>query len=436
VYILSIVAFIVNLGFGAAMPLIPFLLLSYEGRLTDLPENLGKIEGAEAIAFQITLMVSAFMITRALFARYFGRLSDFLGRKKIIVIGLSIYTFISLAYALSTSWIELLAVRAAQGIASAMVWPVAEAMLADSVYWSERGRYMGWYMTMSNISFFIGPVFGAYLYKFAVQYLNQGIPECFIFPFYILTVLALFGVLISTLTRETIKNDKKFKVRHRIFIQDESEKEPIIIPSKMKRAINVIYIMGFANGIAMGLVAPITQIFIIQYITADPAALGLLSTIAGAVGFTINYPAGYISDKIGRKKVVISGQLTTRVVTFTLPFAKTFEDLVVLYSLRAAAFNIMSPAYRALQADLVPKQLRGKVFGTVQSLFNFGAATAPLGGYLYQIASKWKIYLLGQTIPGIALSFWLSAGIGLFTAILFILFVQEPEKKTREEFSE
>lgn len=53
VYILSIVAFIVNLGFGAAMPLIPFLLLSYEGRLTDLPENLGKIEGAEAIAFQI-----------------------------------------------------------------------------------------------------------------------------------------------------------------------------------------------------------------------------------------------------------------------------------------------------------------------------------------------------------------------------------------------
>ncbi len=436
VFIISILAFFVNLGFGAVMPLLPFLLLSYEGKLTDLPENLGKIPEASVIALQMTVLMAAFMITRALLAAFFGNLSDKTGRKKIISVGLAIYTVISLGYALATNWIELLFVRAVQGAASAMVWPVAEAMLTDSVPWSERGRYMGWYMTASNISFFIGPTFGAYLYKMAVIVFHFGLPFSLVFPFYILALLSLIGFILNFFTIETVTSSRKMGFREALRNGVSTGYEDIIeLPPEISKSIKVIYIMGLANGVAMGLVAPITTVFVIQYITSDPAAIGYLSTIAGFVGFLVNYPAGHLSDIIGRKKIVIIAQIMTRTVTFLMPFTKRYEDLVILYSTRAAAFNIMSPAYRALQADLVPRKLRGRVFGTVQSLFNVGAASAPVGGYLYEISAKWTFNILGYIVPGVAISFWLSTAIGIFTTILFILFVIEPTKELKERIS-
>ncbi len=436
VIILSILAFFVNLGFGAVMPLLPFLLLSYEGRLTDLPENLGKIPEVSTIALQMTILMSAFMITRAFLAAYFGNLSDKVGRKKIISIGLALYTIISIGYALSTNWIELLLVRAVQGVASAMVWPVAEAMLTDSVPWSERGRYMGWYMTASNISFFIGPTFGAYLYKIAAIVFKFGLPFSLVFPFYILALLSLVGFMLNFFTVETVVGERRIGIKEALRNSiNDSFSGGIELPPGVSRSIKVIYIMGLANGVAMGLVAPITSIFVIQYITSDPAAIGYLSTIAGFVGFLVNYPAGHISDIVGRKKIVILAQIMTRTVTFLMPFTRRYEELVLLYSTRAAAFNIMSPAYRALQADLVPKKLRGRVFGTVQSLFNIGAASSPIGGYIYQISAKWIFNILGYIVPGVAVSFWLSTAIGIFTTILFILFVIEPTKELKKRIS-
>jgi len=436
VYLLCIIAFIVNLGFGTIMPLLPFLLLYYEGELTDLPENLGTIPNVGELAIQITILTSIFMLTRAFLARYFGNLSDHIGRKRIIFTGLLLYTILSYGYILSRSWIDILIVRGIQGVASAMVWPVSEAMLTDSVHWSERGKYMGYYMTTSNVSFFAGPLFGAYLYKFAAHVLGMNVFDALTFPFYVMTANALVGMIISIFTVETTTSFKSANWKFSIITLILGEnKETIKIPKHISKSIKVLYVMGFANGVAMGLVAPISMVFVIHYITSDPAATGMLATLSSIVGFLANYPAGIISDKIGRKKVVIVGQLGTRVATLLLPFSKTYEELLAIYSLRAAAFNIVSPAYRALQADLVPKKLRGKVFGTVQSLFNFGAAFAPIGGAIYQIAMEWEFNILGYMIPGIAISFWISAFIGLISLILFITLVYEPEKQEKEKLS-
>jgi len=431
VYLLSSIAFIVNLGFGMAMPLLPFILLFFDGLLKDLPENLGKIPNTSAIALQTTILTAAFMITRAMLARYFGNLSDSYGRKKIIGIGLSLYTLLSFLYTFTTNWVEFLAIRAIQGVASAMVWPVAEAMVNDSVSWQERGKYMGWYMTFSNVSFFLGPSLGAFVYKFAAFYLGFSLIGSLMFPFYILTILAMSGLILSLFTIETIRDDTKKKIKNK----GDSLRSQIVIPPEVATSMKIIYIMGFANGIAMGLVAPITNLYVIEYITADPSAIGLLSTVSGFAGFVVNVPSGYLSDKIGRKKLVVYGEAVARSITFIFPFIRNFNEILVLYSARSIAFNIMSPAYRALQADLVPKEIRGLVFGTVQSLFNFGAALSPIGGYFYQIASKWQINLFGLIVPGVALSFWLSALIGIFTTILFILYIKEPTKELKEKIS-
>ncbi len=429
-YILSIIGFIVTLGFGCAGLMIPYLLLYFNGQLTELPEELGRIEAAGEIAFETSVLVSAFMLTRAFFARYFGKLSDKLGRKPLIVLGLLIYTLLSYAYIMSRSWIDLLIIRAIQGISSAMVWPIAEAMIMDSVKWHERGKYMGMYMTSTNLSFIFGPAIGAYVYKLSVIYFELQLPDCLFAPFYVLAIMSLLAFLMSFFTVEPLTS-KERKLRLPITLQ----KIPREILQQISLSLKIIYIMGFANGIAVGFVFPVFNIFVIQYVTSDPVALGWLSTISGAAGILANYPAGYISDRIGRKNIVISGQLITRISTFILPFIRTFRDLLIISITRSIAFNIMSPAYRALQADLVPKQLRGKVFGTVQSLFNAGSALAPLGGLVYKHLSDSRLIIFGISLPAIAIVFWISALIGIFTTILFIIFVKEPEKEIKQKIS-
>lgn len=429
--ILSMIAFIVNLGFGAIMPIMPFLLLSLEGVITEIPEKLESIKGAEMYAFQFGLMTSSFMATRAFLATYFGNLSDKTGRKPLIIIGLILYTLLSYAYTLAQNWIHLVIVRAVQGVASAMVWPVAEALLVDTVALEERGKYMGWYMTLSNLGFIVGPSIGAYLYKLGVYVFDLGVPECFIFPFYMLTVLAGITSAIALTTQEILKPKTS-----KIDVKLEDDSKIVAIPKEIRRSLNTIYFMGFANGVAMGLVFPIMSLFIMQYVTTDPASQGVISTISGFVGFLVNYPAGLVSDKKGRRPVVIAGQLVSRTSTLFLPFSKRVSDLIIISSVRSAAFNASSPALRALQADLAPKHMRGKVFGVVQSFFNFGAVVGPLiGSKIYEIFSGITINVFELPLPGVALSFWISSLLGFITLIAFFLFVKEPEESTKKLIS-
>ena len=429
IIVLPIAAFVISLGFGIPALLILYLLLALDGLITELPENLGKIPTVPEIAIQYTLLMSAFMLSRAIFAGYFGALSDRIGRKKIINIGFVIYTLLTYGYIIATEWWHLLLVRIIQGVASAMVWPVAEALIMDSVPWRKRGRIMGIYMTTTNMGFIIGPAFGALIYKIVVKYFKPSLIDSFRLPFYVLMAMSLSATLITLSIVDTIPKGKKKPAEDIAYPTNEISVE---LSDRLRKSISILYLMGLANGLAMGFVAPISSLFIAHYITSDPMILGSLSTVAGLLGLMASYPAGRLSDIVGRKKIVIASQLSTRLLTFYFPFVKRVDELFAVYVTRSIAFNVMSPAFRALQADLVPRKLRGKIFGTVQSLFNIGAAFAPLGGYLYWKLSEWSIRFFSYDLPGVAVIFWISAIIGFAATIMFILWVYEPEKREKE----
>ena len=434
IIVLPVAAFVISLGFGIPALLVLYLLLALDGLITELPENLGKIPTVPEIAIQYTLLMSAFMLTRALFAGYFGSLSDRIGRKKLINIGFLIYTVVTYGYIIATEWWHLLIVRIIQGVASAMVWPVAEALIMDSVSWGKRGRIMGIYMTTTNLGFIIGPAFGALVYKIIVNCFRPSLLDSFRLPFYVLMFMSLISTVITLFIVDTIPHAERRVPRRGPL--NPVKTISVELSDKLRRSISVLYLMGLANGFAMGFVAPISSLFIAHYITSDPVILGSLATMAGMLGLAASYPAGRLSDIIGRKKIVVVGQLSTRFLTFYLPFVRKVDELFIVYVTRSIAFNVMSPAFRALQADLVPQRLRGKIFGNVQALFNFGAAFAPLGGYLYWKLSEWSIEFLNYTLPGVALIFWISAIIGFMTTIMFILWVYEPEKTEKEIIAE
>ena len=104
------------IGFGLILPLLPIY---------------GREMGASGV--YLGLLTSLFGITRSITSLPGGVLADKVGRKKLIVGGLLAYTVVMFLFGVSTNLYHLLILRACQGAASGVVWPVAATMVADIV---------------------------------------------------------------------------------------------------------------------------------------------------------------------------------------------------------------------------------------------------------------------------------------------------------------
>jgi len=185
--------------------------------------------------------------------------------------------------------------------------------------------------------------------------------------------------------------------------------------------------MALANGFAMGFIAPIMSLYIMQFISSDPTAIAIVTTVSGLFGLAAAYPGGRLSDRLGRKPIILTAGVLSRIMTMLIPAARDLEGLTLISTLRSVAFNMYIPSFRALQADIAPRAIRGRVFGTVQAMFNVGAVLGPIvGGQLYKDFAPKTLSLGGVVLPGASLSFIASASIGLMSLLLFALFVEEP----------
>ena len=429
VAIVFLISFFVNLGFSCVSPVFPFYVLALKGILTEIPEELmGTIEAYKA-SVELGALMAAFMISRAPMAAFVGYLSDRVGRKKIIVLGLTLYFLTAVGFILSPDIPCLIIARILQGVSSAMVWPVAETLLTEIVDRLQRGKAMSIYVSLMNFAGIFGPSIGVAIYKLYITSIDN--PDLFTAlrtPFIFLAIVSL-GALISSLylpkgRKNVSSNRSHFNFRG---IKDSLN----MLSVEARRSIYVIYVNGIVNGFGMGIVNTSAIVYIIQEVAKDPAGLGMLYSISGVVTITSSVLAGHLSDKIGkRKQLIIVGYFISRPVFFFIPFVKNLWMLIGLYSLATLSFGIGMPLMRVLQADLTPTEVRGTIFGFQQTFFNSGtAAGALIGGYLCALVANINFNLLGSTVNGIFIPFWITAILGFFTTILFWLFVNEPKKK-------
>ena len=398
---------IISLGFGLIMPLFP-LYLKY---LSKDPSDVG---------LQVGILFSMFVLTRAILATPFGNLSDRVGRKKLILIGSFLYAILAILFTVPSSWVGLLFVRALQGLASAMVWPVSEALIIDSTPPHMRGRAMGKVVMMSNLGMVIGPFVGGGLFGLA-DLLGFSLGASYRFPFYFTAIAALiaFALVWKNVTdaRSPKAADTKMSF-HEVVHPKGVDKQGL-------RNLRVLYANAAMEGFSFSSIGPLMALFLVfKFPELGVAIIPLIVGLAMGLGALVAYPSGRLADRMGKRKMFIIGGYVSFVGTILVPFGWVLAVVIVFLAMRSMAFQVSSPALRALQADTVPERVRGRLIGVLESMSNLGSVVgAPLGGLMWDAfhgADLGMAHFNGTMVP-----FLISGCLGLLTVSLVLFFVRE-----------
>ena len=430
---LCIASFVVNIGFGV---IIPFFPIYAEDILS--PTNAWFM--VIGIALQIGILTSAFMFARFLFAPSFGNLSDSAGRKPIILVGMTLYGFLMVAFGLSYDFTSLLIIRVFQGVASAAVWPVGEALIVDTSPKEKVGTYLGYYIMSMQGGAAVGP-FLAFIF-FDLFNVIIGFPMdisyrlTFVivgsFGFFASIIIALFVTDPITLKlppdqQRLVFLFKSALISMVIVIKSSFSFWVQIFTTKVRyrnKSIYSVYIIAIINGIGFALVFPIISLFLQEDHHIDEGGIALILGVAGLIALVGGPAGGYLSDKIGRKSIVWITEFISAITLVLMGLQVSVFGLVILLGAQRFFFAIIQPSFRALQNDLVPPEVRGMEFGLVQASFNLGSIIGPIaGGYLYDLYNGYDFRIFGMNYYGVVVPFGFAGIVALLGGFLIIFLI-------------
>ncbi|MDH5362172.1 MAG: MFS transporter [Aigarchaeota archaeon] len=409
VIILSLSSLVENLAYALPMSYFP---------------NYVQILGA-SVAY-IGLFTAAFTAANATLSQKFGSLSDRVGRKKLIQAGLLADVVLGTLTGIIWNWAPLLVIRVLNGVATAAVAAPAEASLVDQVPEDRRGEALGFYLTLSMVGFNMGPVFGGVIQFLCNDILQIGLEWSYRVPFFVDSLLAFIAFFLVWWgvkeTREIGSTEAPVQ-----------RGEDLGLSKKLRFSLRILYISSLATGFAVGFIIPITVLYFGDVFQATSLQIGIILSISGFVGLTCNLYAGRISDRVGRKPIIALGSLPSRLAIVALPFAPDLLSAAGIAVFQSFGHNVAMPASRALNADLIPEKVRGKLFGRLAAFFSLGAVLGPvLSTWIYD-AYRYGVFevpwLGNLVVRGAGFPFFLSSAIGLFSLLLLLVFVEEPRRR-------
>lgn len=409
----SALAFSVYLGFGLILPLFPLYVKQLGG---------GGLE--------VGILMASFMFTRAFLARSFGKLSDRVGRKKVILSGMFLYAVLAFLFTIPDSWIGLILVRILQGTASAMVWPVGEALVVDSAPPSKRSRAISVYIFLTNIGIVAGPLLGGAILFLSRDLMGWSMLTSYKVPFYFTSGVSLLGFLFGLFFLKDVLRP----VWNREQMREKEKKAHLNISPRVRRSLNMLYINSFTEGFSWSMGSVLMVFFMALNFGMDAMEFSILFGISQGVGLLLVIPSGVMSDRNKKKPFVVFGSLWSRLSTIImsvsplLPFG--LPVALVTFAGKDVGRQVAQPATRALQADLVPVRIRGKLIGTIQAISNIGAVVGPIiGGFIWDITKNRTFDIFVMDLPGYSIPFLLSASMGIIGALLVLRYVHEPKRK-------
>jgi MFS family permease len=367
--VIFLTVFLDLFGFGIIIPILPYIAERY---------------GATPIV--VTVLMASYSLMQVLFAPLWGKLSDRVGRRPIILSSLGVSTVGFLLLGLSDSLVLVFAARILAGIGNANIG-TAQAYVADVTGPEQRARGMGLIGMAFGLGFVFGPAVGGFLGGIAIP-----------LPAYAAAALTALDLLLALVILHE-------PGRHRTGDEAGGRRHPLALGALLAAArrpgIGRLLVLFFVATFAFAIMESIFALFIEHrwFATAMATAPELAHRAAarqtGALLFTVGIVAavvqggliGRLSRLFGERRLVISGMAIQAVGFVLMPMAGRLGLLYPIGGLMAVGNGLMQPSLQSLLSRRTTADRQGSTLGLGQSLSSLARVVGPLaGGVLFQYA--------------------------------------------------
>jgi MFS family permease len=385
VWAVSLTSFFMDISSEMVINLIPLFLFNVLGVRTNI---IGIIEGvAEATASVLKV--------------FSGWLSDKLrGRKWIAVAGYGISALAKPFFYIAQSWEMIAGVRWADRVGKGVRTAPRDALVADSIKPSQRGIAFGFHRAADTGGAMVGLLIAA-LVVWLAQSTNLQLGEN---TFRTVVLISLVPALLAVISLAAIARDVK---------QKQAQAAPKITFKNLGKPFLIfLLIVGLFD-----LGNSSDAFLVLRAQERGVSVLGILLMLAtfNLIYALVSTPAGALSDRVGRRRVIIGGWLVYGAIYLGFALAQLPWHVWVLYCFYGLYYGLAFGTAKAMVADLVAPELRGTAYGTYNAILGIIDLPASLiAGVLWQGVGRWAGF-------GPAAPFLFGGGMAILAAIAFAL---------------
>ena len=324
----------------------------------------------------IGIILGLFGLVSSFCQPFTGRLTDRVGKRRLfVIIGLLLFTLANYSYAIADTYLSILAIRTAQGIAAALTITASLALVSELSQPDNRGGNMGIYNSFRLVGFGIGPLASGALIETAPYDLPiLGTMGGFEAAFYVAAAAALISAILVTIMVRDADNT-------------EASTEPLklnILSPKGTRLFDPIFALGIATFIMSTGFALLTSIEpeVNSRLSQGAFLFSIeFSALVGALAITQPY-IGTLSDRYGRKVFILIGMICLIPSTMAQGLATVPWHMILARAFQGvSAAMVFAPAL-ALAGDLAQKGQEGAQLSVLTVSFGLGISFgALLSGY-------------------------------------------------------
>jgi MFS family permease len=388
VWALGLTSFFTDISSEMTLNLVPLYLFNV---LLVKTSTIGLIEGiAEA--------------TASLLKVFSGYLSDRIAKRKGLTVGGYALSAISKPFLyFADTWGWVLSIRFADRTGKGVRTSPRDALIADSINEDQRGLAFGVHRAADTAGAFIGLIIAAVV----VWHTQAGSTLLSRRTFQTVVLLSIIPGVLSLLS-------VAFGVRERSPAQTGKPSPRLslgVFQPRFKYFVSIVILFTLGNS---------SDAFLT--LRAQERGLNVLQVMGMLITFNLVYallsgPAGALSDRIGRRRLLIAGWLLYGLIYLGFGLAQAGWQIWALYAMYGVYYGAVEGTAKAYVADLVSPHQRGTAYGVFNAAVGLTAFPASLiAGLLWQGVGPWAGF--GASAP-----FFFGAGLALLAVVLFLVWL-------------